>query len=88
MTTILGDTDTLTENERVFFDDIAASNPPKAIHPSDALLQQLSGVTSNTVCPHCHGKDVSYRTVQARSMDEGMSICFHCNSCNKEWKTK
>ena len=52
--------------------------------PED-VLGVKSAISGNVVCPKCKGSDTSYKLVQTRSADEGMTSICSCLGCGHRW---
>ena len=54
--------------------------------PSRAFLQYLSALDT-LKCRYCQSIDVTYRLLQTRSADEGLTTFFVCQTRHKQWQS-
>jgi DNA-directed RNA polymerase subunit M/transcription elongation factor TFIIS len=76
----------LTADETQFLlDNQVELNQSVTANKTDEFLSCLSD--SGVKCMYCNQSTVTYRLLQTRSADEGMTMFYACIGCGKKWHT-
>ena len=76
----------LNSEELQFFDNVQVDKHTDEQTKSKEFLSYLETLDSMR-CSFCNGNKITYRLLQTRAVDEGMTTFYVCGSCGKQWKT-
>jgi DNA-directed RNA polymerase subunit M/transcription elongation factor TFIIS len=76
----------LQEDEEGYFSEAATLISDRKQKRLKIAKTSRDPIDSLLTCRRCHKKTTSYRLVQTRSMDEGMSAIYTCRTCQAQWK--
>ena len=76
----------LNSEELRFFDNIQVPKHAVVRNKSKEFLSYLETL-DNIRCSFCDSNKITYRLLQTRAVDEGMTTFYVCGSCEKQWKS-
>ena len=76
----------LTPTEQQYFERVRGRVTTSPVNHSLAFIKYLSELDT-LKCVYCKSTNVTYRLLQTRSADEGMTTFHICQSCGKQWKS-